>query len=176
MENSKQSSTPFKTPSKIRKKAPSKKVKSRQSKRIRLKRQPLPPSSPTHAFADFTEDKDFLKWYRNHLPLTQKLLNAKYVEKQNLEKDLLAPMSSQMFKAHTILFTFQEKFAREVLTSPDYYEIFDGFEPRDQMTSLTINETTLETTIDLDLHKPETSSVSSLECNSNNTTSRSTFE
>lgn len=176
MVNSKQNPTPFKMPSKIRKKTPSKKVKSRQPKRFRPKRQPLPHPLPTHAFADFTEDKDFLKWYRNHLPLTQKLLNAKYVERQNLEKDLQAPMSSQVTKSHTILFTFQEKFAREVLTSPDYYEMFDGFEPRDQMTPLTNNETTLETTIDLDLHKPETSSVSSLECNSNNTTSRSTFE
>lgn len=88
-------------------------------------------ASKSHYLEDFVEDKDFLKWYRNNLPLTQKILNAKYVEKQNYERELSTPISSQKFKSNSLLFTFQEKFASEVLNSLEYSNVFDGFKPHD---------------------------------------------
>lgn len=121
----------FKIPSEL------KKISNKTSKKkgIRKKRKEIKqnPSIPKHAnsLSDFVEDKDFLKWYRDKLPITQKILNAKYIERQNFERELFPSISCQKFKSHSILLTFQEKFAREVLQSTEYYDTFDGFEPID---------------------------------------------
>lgn len=139
-------------------------TKKSRKKRARKRKKHLPhPTTPTiipHYLSDFVEDKDFLKWCRDQLPLTQKILNAKYVEKQNLERELSPPMTCQKFKSHSILFTFQEKFAKEVLASTEYDEVFDAFEPNDDTIPRSCHsndETELET-IDFNLNKPETSS------------------
>lgn len=139
-----------------------KKVKPKRVRKRRKQLTPNPTVTLSHPLSDFVEDKDFLKWSRDQLPLTQKILNAKYVEKLNFERELSPAMSYHKFKSHSILFTFQEKFAKEVLSSREYYKTFDGFEPIDNChdTFLTYNindETTLET-IDLNSYKPETSS------------------
>lgn len=80
----------------------------------------------------FVEDSDFLRWSFSKLPITQMILNVKYVEKQALERDLKPPFSQQKYKEHTLLTTtFDHALTKEILKSRDFYDVFDGFEPVD---------------------------------------------
>lgn len=83
-------------------------------------------------FELFVDDPDFLRWSFNKLPITQMILNVKYVEKQALERELKPPFSQQKYKEHTLLSTtFDHGLTKEILKSPDFYDVFDGFEPVD---------------------------------------------